>query len=177
MSIAYAVRHPERVSRLILCGGFAKGWRRRDAPADVARAEASVTLVREGWGRGQSGVTPDVHVAHRARRDPRGDAVVNELERVSASADTAVRLLHVLGDIDVMELLPSSRRSHPRRAQPRRCARAVRARFDSGAGDSQRPPGGAGEQESPDPRARGRVAAIHRGNLCFAWTWKGDATS
>jgi hypothetical protein len=27
VAIAYAVRHPERVSRLILCGGFAKGWR------------------------------------------------------------------------------------------------------------------------------------------------------
>jgi pimeloyl-ACP methyl ester carboxylesterase len=30
----------------------------------------------------------------------------NELERVSASAATAIRLLHVLGDIDVAELLP-----------------------------------------------------------------------
>jgi pimeloyl-ACP methyl ester carboxylesterase len=30
----------------------------------------------------------------------------NELERLSASADTAIRLLHVLGDIDVTELLP-----------------------------------------------------------------------
>ena len=31
----------------------------------------------------------------------------NELERLSSSADTAIRLLHVLGDIDVTELLPS----------------------------------------------------------------------
>jgi pimeloyl-ACP methyl ester carboxylesterase len=30
----------------------------------------------------------------------------NELERISASAETAIRLLHVLGDIDVTELLP-----------------------------------------------------------------------
>jgi pimeloyl-ACP methyl ester carboxylesterase len=30
----------------------------------------------------------------------------NELERLSASADTAIRLLHVLGDIDVTDLLP-----------------------------------------------------------------------
>ena len=51
VSIAYAVRHPERVSRLVLCGGFAKGWRMRGDPADVARAEASVTLIREGWGQ------------------------------------------------------------------------------------------------------------------------------
>ncbi len=106
MSIAYAVRHPERVLRLILCGGFAKGWRRRDVPADVARAEASVTLIREGWGQDNpaarqmftSLIVPDA--THEEMR------WFNELERVSASADTAVRLLQVLGDIDVMELLP-----------------------------------------------------------------------
>ena len=51
VAIAYAVRHPERVSRLVLCGGFAKGWRRRGNAADVARAEASITLIREGWGQ------------------------------------------------------------------------------------------------------------------------------
>ena len=36
ISIAYAVRHPERVSRLILCGAFAKGWRKRGSAADVS---------------------------------------------------------------------------------------------------------------------------------------------
>ena len=106
VSIAYAVRHPERVSRLILCGGFAKGWRTRGNPADVARAEASVTLIREGWGQDNpaarqmftSLIVPDA--THEEMR------WFNELERISASAKTAIRLLHVLGDIDVTELLP-----------------------------------------------------------------------
>jgi pimeloyl-ACP methyl ester carboxylesterase len=30
----------------------------------------------------------------------------NDLERISASAETAIRLLHVIGDIDVSDLLP-----------------------------------------------------------------------
>ena len=106
VSIAYAVRHPERVSRLVLCGGFAKGWRMRGNPADVARAEASVTLIREGWGQDNpaarqmftSLIVPDA--THEEMR------WFNELERISASAETAIRLLHVLGDIDVTELLP-----------------------------------------------------------------------
>ena len=106
VSIAYAVRHPERVSRLVLCGGFAKGWRKRGNPADVARAEASVTLIREGWGQDNpaarqmftSLIVPDA--THEEMR------WFNELERISASAETAIRLLHVLGDIDVTELLP-----------------------------------------------------------------------
>jgi pimeloyl-ACP methyl ester carboxylesterase len=106
VSIAYAVRHPDRVSRLVLCGGFAKGWRKRGNPGEVARAEASVTLIREGWGQDNpaarqmftSLIVPDA--THEEMR------WFNELERLSASADTAIRLLHVLGDIDVTDLLP-----------------------------------------------------------------------
>jgi DNA-binding winged helix-turn-helix (wHTH) protein/alpha-beta hydrolase superfamily lysophospholipase len=106
VSIAYAVAHPERVSRLVLCGGFAKGWRRRGNPGEVARAEASVTLIREGWGQDNpaarqmftSLIVPDA--THEEMQ------WFNELERLSASADTAMRLLQVLGDIDVTELLP-----------------------------------------------------------------------
>jgi len=94
------------VSRLVLCGGFAKGWRKRGNAADVARAEASVTLIREGWGQDNpaarqiftSLIVPDA--THEEMQ------WFNELERISASADTAIRLLRVLGDIDVTELLP-----------------------------------------------------------------------
>jgi DNA-binding winged helix-turn-helix (wHTH) protein/pimeloyl-ACP methyl ester carboxylesterase len=106
VSIAFAVRHPERVSRLILCGGFARGWRKRGNPSEIARAEASVTLIREGWGQDNpaarqmftSLIVPDA--THEEMR------WFNELERISASADTAVRLLDVLGDIDITDLLP-----------------------------------------------------------------------
>src|SRR5262245_9976251 len=106
VSIAYAVRHPERVSRLLLCGGFAKGWRKRGNATDVARAEASVTLIREGWGQDNpaarqmftSLIVPDA--THEEM------LWFNELERISASAETAIRLLHVIGDIAVTELLP-----------------------------------------------------------------------
>jgi pimeloyl-ACP methyl ester carboxylesterase len=106
VSIAYAVRHPERVSRLVLCGGFAKGWHRRGNAADVARAEASVTLIREGWGQDNpaarqmftSLIVPDA--THEEMQ------WFNELERISASADTAIKLLRVIGDIDITDLLP-----------------------------------------------------------------------
>src|SRR5262245_27632999 len=106
VSIAYAARHPHRVSRLVLCGGFAKGWRKRGNASEVARAEASITLVREGWGQDNpaarqmftSLIVPDA--THEEMQ------WFNELERVSASAETAIRLLYVLGDIDITELLP-----------------------------------------------------------------------
>ena len=106
ISIAYAVRHPERVSRLILSGGFALGWRKRGNHADVARAEASVTLIRDGWGRDNPAsrqMFTSLIVPEATLEEMRW---FNDLERVSASAETAIRLLHVVGDIDVIDMLP-----------------------------------------------------------------------
>ena len=93
-------------SRLVLCGGFAKGWRKRGSATDVARAEASITLIREGWGQDNpaarqmftSLIVPDATLEEMRW--------FNDLERISATSETAIRLLHVIGDIDVSDLLP-----------------------------------------------------------------------
>ena len=49
ISVAFAVRHPERVSHLVLYGGFAVGGKKR-SPAEKDRREAMTTLMRLGWG-------------------------------------------------------------------------------------------------------------------------------
>jgi pimeloyl-ACP methyl ester carboxylesterase len=90
----------------VLCGGFAKGWHKRGNAADVARAEASIALIRDGWGQDNpaarqmftSLIVPDA--THEEMR------WFNDLERISASAETAIRLLRVIGDIDVTDMLP-----------------------------------------------------------------------
>jgi class 3 adenylate cyclase/pimeloyl-ACP methyl ester carboxylesterase len=52
VSIAYAVRHPERVSHLILLGGYPLGWKKRArTQAEKEAGEAMLTLVRLGWGQ------------------------------------------------------------------------------------------------------------------------------
>src|SRR3954452_20954124 len=52
VSVAYAVRHPERVSHLILLGGFAVGWKKRAKTEKEASAyDAMLTLVGLGWGQ------------------------------------------------------------------------------------------------------------------------------
>lgn len=51
VSVAYAVRHPERVSHLILYGGYARGWKGRGTPEDRERRRAMQTLAAQGWGR------------------------------------------------------------------------------------------------------------------------------
>ena len=54
ISIYFAATYPERVSRLILCGGFAQGRMVRDDNYSQDEAEALMTLVRMGWGKPDS---------------------------------------------------------------------------------------------------------------------------
>jgi len=52
VAIAYAVRHPERVSHLVLYGTYARGRLTRDpSPREREEAEALVSLIRIGWGQ------------------------------------------------------------------------------------------------------------------------------
>ena len=51
VSVAYAVRHPERVSRLVLYGGYARGRKKRGSQKVIEWADAMVTLIRQGWGQ------------------------------------------------------------------------------------------------------------------------------
>src|SRR5690606_31720304 len=52
VAIAYAVRHPERVSHLVLLGAFAQGRRKRARrPEELELTEARVEMVRLAWGR------------------------------------------------------------------------------------------------------------------------------
>jgi class 3 adenylate cyclase/pimeloyl-ACP methyl ester carboxylesterase len=105
-AITYAVRHPERVSHLILYGSFARfGWY-LDTEEGRQRAEAMFTLLRHGWGSDLP--------AHRQfftslfMPDADIDAIraFNELQRVSASGDNIVDLMTAMLDIDVRPLLP-----------------------------------------------------------------------
>ncbi len=51
VSIEYAVRHPKRVSHLILFGGYAAGWRIDATPETLLEREAIMTLTSSGWGQ------------------------------------------------------------------------------------------------------------------------------
>ena len=45
------MRHPERVSHLILYGGYALGWAHRDDTEGLRRYRAITELARLGWGK------------------------------------------------------------------------------------------------------------------------------
>lgn len=50
VAFGYAARHPERVSKLVLYGTYARGMRRRNDPDQVAEAGVKLDLARIGWG-------------------------------------------------------------------------------------------------------------------------------
>jgi pimeloyl-ACP methyl ester carboxylesterase len=104
ISIAYAVRHPERVSRLVLYGGFARGHYRRGA-AQKEQAEAMAVLIRHGWGKDN----PAFRQMFTSSFIPGGTQEqmewFNELQRVSATAENAGRIRQAVGNFDVSDLL------------------------------------------------------------------------
>jgi pimeloyl-ACP methyl ester carboxylesterase/DNA-binding winged helix-turn-helix (wHTH) protein len=106
VSVAYATRHPEKVSRLVLCGGYARGWRQRGVAADIAQREAMETLVRHGWGRDNPAFRQIFTSLFIPGGTPEQMQWFNDLQRVSASPENAIRLGRAFGEIDISELLP-----------------------------------------------------------------------
>lgn len=109
VSIAYAVRHPERVGHLVLYGGYAMGWAIRSDPEEVARREAMLTLTLSGWGQDNPAfrqMFTSLYFPDATREE--ADSF-NELQRVSASPEAAQQLQRALGMIDIRELLPQVR--------------------------------------------------------------------
>jgi pimeloyl-ACP methyl ester carboxylesterase/DNA-binding CsgD family transcriptional regulator len=49
-SIAYAARHPDRVSHLVLYGGYVRGWQLRPGAEEMERRRTQVKLIEQGWG-------------------------------------------------------------------------------------------------------------------------------
>lgn len=105
-SIAYAVRHPERVSRMILYGGFARGALKRGSRQAVEQLDAISTLMRHGWGQ----ENPAFRQIFTSQFIPGGTMEqmqwFNDLQRNTTSPENAVRILRAAADIDVSELLP-----------------------------------------------------------------------
>ena len=106
VAIAYAVRHPDRVKRLVLYSGFPVG---AFAPGDEARRaqeQAMITLVGSGWG----GESPAFRQLFTNIFFPHGTAEeiawFNELQKVSATAAQAQRIMETIAHIDVRDLLP-----------------------------------------------------------------------
>jgi class 3 adenylate cyclase/pimeloyl-ACP methyl ester carboxylesterase len=106
ISVAFAVRHPERVSHLVLYGGFARGaYRRAKNELELQQAKALATLIRTGWGQ----ETPVFRQLFSSLFMPGGTPeqlrLFAERQRTTTSAECAYRYFETTRNLDVSELL------------------------------------------------------------------------
>jgi len=107
VAVAYAARHPERVTRLIVHGAYARGWLKRDLTEEQIEEERlMISLMRVGWGR----ENPAFRQVFAMQLFP--DATTEQLRaleeqmRLSVSPKNAVRLESEMHRIDVRDLAP-----------------------------------------------------------------------
>lgn len=107
VSIAYAAKHPQRVSRLVLCGAFARGGMHRDrTPAQVQAREAMVTLVELGWAQDNPAFLQMFTSQFFPSATTLQANAFNEIQRRATSPRVAARLMRAFSQIDASDLLP-----------------------------------------------------------------------
>lgn len=106
VAAAYAVRHPERVTHLVLYGAYAQGWAKRGSAEEIERRQAQLTLIKLGWGQDNPAFRQLWTTIYMPDAPPEQMQWFNDLQRMTTSPENAARLLKELGEIDVLELLP-----------------------------------------------------------------------
>ena len=122
VSIAYAVRYPERVSHLVLYGGFARGRNRRD----VAQADTLIALIRQGWGQENPAFRQFFTSLFVPGGTPEQMQWFNDLQRITTSPENAVRILEATGEHRGHRPPPACESPDPGAPLPQRRRAAVR---------------------------------------------------
>jgi pimeloyl-ACP methyl ester carboxylesterase/AraC-like DNA-binding protein len=105
VAVAFCVRHPQRVRRLIICNGFAAGWSARGDPEEIARRRAMMTLTETGWGADNPAYRQLFTNTYIPEATPKQMGWFNEMQRKSASPQNAARIQEALGALDVRDRL------------------------------------------------------------------------
>jgi pimeloyl-ACP methyl ester carboxylesterase/DNA-binding CsgD family transcriptional regulator len=110
VAIAYAARHPDRVSHLVLCGAFARGALRRDpSPEQAAAIDAMIKLVELGWSQ----ANPAFLQMFTTQFFPSASLVqmhaFNEIQRHSAPPRSAAKIMRAFAHLDATEYLAQVR--------------------------------------------------------------------
>jgi DNA-binding winged helix-turn-helix (wHTH) protein/pimeloyl-ACP methyl ester carboxylesterase len=105
IAIAYAVKHPERVTHLVLYGAFAAGLNHYGSPQQLEARRALTSLMRLGWGLNNPAFCKTFTCRFIPEATLEHEKWFDELQRVSTSPENAARLMERDDDIDVRPLL------------------------------------------------------------------------
>jgi len=105
IAIAYAAKHPERVTHLVLHGAFAAGVNCTGTPDEIEAHRALASLLRLGWGLNNPAFCKTFTSRFVPESTPEHERWFDEMQRVSTSPENAARLLERGANIDVRHLL------------------------------------------------------------------------
>jgi len=106
ISIAYAAKHPERVSHLVLCGAFARsGFGHHPGEKQRATIEGLIQLVGVGWGEPNSAFRQLFTNLFFPQATPEQMFAFTEIQRKVTSPAHAARLLLALSKVDASAFL------------------------------------------------------------------------
>jgi pimeloyl-ACP methyl ester carboxylesterase/DNA-binding CsgD family transcriptional regulator len=103
LAINYAVHHPDRVTHLVLYGGYVRGRLYRGEKA-AEQAEMFHSVIRTGWGQENSAFRRLFTSLFLPDGAPEQMVWFDELQRTSASPETAARIYWAQADTDAIDL-------------------------------------------------------------------------
>lgn len=102
-AVEFAVRHPERVRKLVLYGGYAKGRRHRSRH-EAEESDALVAAIRAGWGRPMPAFRRLFTMLFVPGATPEQMDWLDELMRISSSPEVAARIREARDSVDVVDV-------------------------------------------------------------------------
>jgi pimeloyl-ACP methyl ester carboxylesterase/DNA-binding CsgD family transcriptional regulator len=102
--IEYAVRHPERVTQLVLYGCYAEGWAQRGEESR-RHGQALIELIRQGWGQENPAFRALFASLFIPDANPEQVRWFSDLMRTTTQPEIAARILESFGEINVRSLL------------------------------------------------------------------------
>ena len=105
VAIAYTVRHPEKVSHLVLYGSYARGRLKRDLTPDQRdEVETFRRIIQIGWGKANPAFRQVYTTLFIPDGTPEQLTWFNDLQRISTVPDIAARIVMADWSDDVTDL-------------------------------------------------------------------------
>jgi pimeloyl-ACP methyl ester carboxylesterase/DNA-binding winged helix-turn-helix (wHTH) protein len=106
VAIAYSLRQPERVSHLVLNGGYARGRKQRGNKAEFEESEALVSLIRHCWANQNPAARQTLTTLFMPEASQEQMQWFNEFQKLCGPGENIARFRALFDDINIGAQLP-----------------------------------------------------------------------
>ncbi len=101
IAAVFAARNPQRVTKLILSGGYVRGRRMRGSEGQIAESDAFITMIQEGWGKEIDAYVRMFGSFFMPDANREQLAVFTNLQRKATPPENAARIQRALDSFDI----------------------------------------------------------------------------